>query len=73
MNLNAEILQDPRRRQLATLIGLTLIGMGVPASRAFAADKPKVRLTAAGPGSAETLTIAVLKAYPDLTSALDIE
>jgi NitT/TauT family transport system substrate-binding protein len=47
--------------------------MGVPASRAFAANKPKVKLTAAGPGSAETLTNAVLKAYPDLTSALDIE
>src|SRR3546814_20196563 len=49
------------------------LSMVWPFDNARAAAGLPVKLTAGGPGSAETLTLAVFKAYPDLLAGLDID
>src|SRR3546814_18532562 len=49
------------------------LSMVWPFGNARAAGGLPVKLTAGGPGSAETLTLAVFKAYPDLLAGLDID
>jgi len=65
-------LNNSQRRQVVKTLGLALAAMGLPTGRAWAAAAP-AKLTGGGPGTAETLPLALFKAYPDLTRDLDIE
>lgn len=66
-------LPNPARRNALALIGVALASVGLPLASARAAAGLPVKLTSGGPGSAETLPLALFKALPDLTEGLDIE